>query len=80
LTVVGLMTGVVVTVNVFESVFAAIVMDVGTEAELLSELRLMTKPPVGATPVSVTVPVDETLPRTLVGASVTEEIAGALTA
>jgi hypothetical protein len=61
----------VVTVNVFDVVPAATSTLDGTVASDVFELdRFTVAPPVGATAVSVTVPVDEPPPTTVVGLSV----------
>jgi len=69
--VVLLATGLVVTVNVAAVWFAATVTLAGTvAAAVLLLLRVTNVPPVGAAPLSVTVPVDEAPPVTDVGFNV----------
>jgi hypothetical protein len=72
-------TVVVFTVKVVEFVPAATTIEEGTvaELELLDSVTMV--PPVGALPVSVTFPVEELPPITLVGLSVTPLGTGALT-
>src|SRR5438552_526890 len=73
LTVVDAVTAVVVTVNVAVVEPAATVTLPGTEAtDGVSLDRVTPAPPVGAGPLSVTVPVDGLTPVTLVGFSVRE--------
>jgi propanediol utilization protein len=70
----------VVTVNVAEVAWAATVTLGGTVAAELTELDSVTTAPLGgALPVSVTVPVEGAPPVTLVGETVTVEIAAGLT-
>ena len=64
-------TGVVVTVNAPVVLPAATVTVAGTVADEELEDRPTEKPPVGAGPLSVTVPVEETPPMTDVGATLT---------
>jgi hypothetical protein len=66
-------TAVVVTVNVPVVAPAATVTLAGTVADALLLDRVTTAPPVGATELSVTVPVELAPPTRLVGASATEE-------
>jgi hypothetical protein len=73
----GAVTVFVVTVNVFEVVPAATVTLAGTVAAFAFELeRVTVASPVGAIPVSVTVPVGEAPPTTSAGLTVTEAAAG----
>ena len=73
-------TALVVTVNVAVVALAATVTLPGTWATVVLLLdRLMTAPPEGAGPFSVTVPVDEVPPVTEVGLTPTEPTRGALT-
>jgi hypothetical protein len=75
-------TGLVDTVKVAVVAPAATVTDAGTwAAAVLLEVKLTTAPPVGATLLSVTVPVEETPPATDVGLTLTpvREAAGAVT-
>jgi len=58
-------TPVVETVNVAEVAPAGTVTEAGTVALALSDWRLTVIPPVGAAPLSVTVPTEDTPPRTL---------------
>ena len=51
----------------------------GSDADELLSDKVTTKPPEGAAPVNVTVPVEEVPPFTLVGLTDIEEIAGGLT-
>ena len=57
---------------------AGIVTDVGTVADKIELVRVMMRPPVGAGPVKVTVPVTAVveLPLTVVGLTTIEVIAG----
>ncbi len=71
-------TVVVVTVNVAELAPAATVTELGAVALVLLDDRLTDIPPVGATPVRVTVPVDEVPPVTEVGLSETPLRVGGL--
>ncbi len=64
-------TGVVVMLKVAEVWPAWMVTVGGTWAAGLVELRLTTVPPVGATPLSVTVPTELVPPVTLLGEIVT---------
>jgi len=69
--VTALATAVVVIVNVAEVAPCATVTVAGTVAAALLDASVTTLPPAGAGPVSVTVPVDDAPPATLVGLSVT---------
>jgi hypothetical protein len=69
---------VVVTVKVVDVAPAATVTELGTVALVLLDERLTDIPPVGATPVRVTVPVDEVPPVTEVGLSETPLRVGGL--
>jgi len=71
-------TGTVVIANVAFVAPARTVTLVGTVAAALLSESVTTVPPTGAAPLSFTVPVDETPPRTLVGVTDTEESAGGL--
>ena len=72
-------TGTVETVNVVEDCPAAIEIELGTVAERLLELRPTTVPPTPAIPLSVTVPVELTPPKTEAGLSATEaSVAGVI--
>jgi hypothetical protein len=74
LTVVDAATALVLTVNVAPVAPAAIVTLDGTLAAAVLLLEsITTAPPDGAAPLSVTVPVEEFPPTTLVGFSVSEE-------
>jgi len=74
MTGVDVVTAVVFTVNVALLAPAATVTVAGTVAvDVLPLEREMTAPPVGAGPLSVTVPVEGDPPVTLVGFSVREE-------
>jgi hypothetical protein len=74
MTGVDVVTAVVFTVNVVLLAPAATVTVAGTVAvDVLPLEREMTAPPVGAGPLSVTVPVEGDPPVTLVGFSVSEE-------
>jgi len=64
----------VVTVNVAEFDPPGIVIDPGTVAVVVSELRLTTIPPARACADSVTVPVEDEPPATLLGFSARLEI------
>ena len=67
-----LATGMVVTVNVAVVTFAATVTLAGTvAAPVLLLLSVTTSPPVGAGPLSVSVPVDDVTPVTVVGFKLT---------
>jgi hypothetical protein len=79
LAAVSLTTGVVVTVKVLVVSPAETVTDCGTVASDLLLLSETVRPPAGAGPFSVTVPVEFAPPRTLVGASVSVAGAGART-
>jgi hypothetical protein len=71
-------TAFVVTVNVAVVALAATLTLAGTvAAAVLLLLSFTTTPPVGAAPLSVTVPVDEVPPVTPVGLKLTELSAGA---
>jgi len=77
-TVVEAATALVLTVKVALLAPAATVTLEGTLAAVVLLLESVTcAPPVGAGPLSVTVPVDEFPPVTLVGLSVNEESVGA---
>ena len=65
-------TAVVVTLNVAVFAPAAIVTVVGVDASLLLLVKVTAIPPVGATPVRVTVPVEERPPTTVPGVNVTD--------
>jgi len=70
----------VLTVNVVDVAFAATVTLAGTvAAAVLLLFSVTTSPPVGAGPLSVTVPVDDAPPVTVVGLKLTELGAGGLT-
>ncbi len=71
--------GLVVMVNVADVAPAATVTDAGTAAAARFDDRTTTRPPVGAGPVSVTVPVADTPPSTDDGDTETFETAGATT-
>lgn len=77
--VTGAATPVVVTVKVPVVAPAATVTVAGTVAAALFDARLTVKPPVGAAPVRVTVPVDVAPPRTDVGLSETAETPAGVT-
>ena len=65
-------TGLVVAVNVAVVAPAATVTDAGTwAAAVLLEVNVTTAPPVGAGPLSVTVPVEEVPPGTVAGLTLT---------
>src|SRR5471030_107954 len=66
----------VVTAKVAEDFPAATVTDAGTLAAVDAVATLMTRPPVGAAPLRVTVPVADLLPRTAEGETDTDRIAG----
>ena len=71
-------TGLVVAVNVPVVAPAATVTDAGTcAAAVLLEVKLTTAPPVGAGPLSFTVPVDDTPPSTEAGLTLTDVSAAA---
>ena len=72
-------TALVLTVKVADFAPAAMVTLAGTDADPVA-LRLTVKPPVGAGPVILTVPVEELPLTTLVGLSVTLNGDGAFTA
>jgi hypothetical protein len=79
-TAVGAETGVVVIVNVADVLPAATVTLVGTDATAgLALDRVTAKPPVGARPVSVTVPVELLPPVTVAGLRVRVDRAGGFT-
>lgn len=69
----------VLTVNVAELFPAPIETLAGTVALAELLVNLTVEPPVGVGPVSVTVPVEETVPLTVAGFSEREAIAGGLT-
>ena len=73
-------TAVVVTENVAVLEPAATETEVGSVALVLLDLRFTTVPPVGATLLRVTVPVEDTPPATDVGLRVTELSVGAVMA
>lgn len=73
-------TAAVVTVNVAVLEPAATVTEAGNVALVLLDLRLTTVPPVGATLLKVTVPVEDTPPATEVGLRVAELSVGAVIA
>ena len=78
MTVVDVPTALVLTVNVALVAPAAIVTLEGTLAAVVLPLERATcAPPAGAGPLSVTVPVDELPPTTLVGFNVNEVSTGA---
>jgi hypothetical protein len=79
-TVVFAETGTVVTPNVAELAPATTVTVEGTTVEALSEVRLMSRPPVGATPFKVIDPVAGSPPTTLPGLTVTAVNAGGVIA
>jgi len=68
----------VFTVNVAEVRPAGIVTFVGTVAPVRLLLKAIVSPPVGATPLILTVPVEVLPPTTVAGLSVTETSVGAL--
>jgi hypothetical protein len=71
-------TGLVVAVNVAVVAPAATVTDDGTwAAAVLLDVSVTTAPPVGAGPLSVTVPVDDTPPSTEAGLTLTDVSAAA---
>jgi len=72
------LTGIVVTVKFAEVLFARIVTEVGTVAQLIFDDRVTTVPPVGAGPLMVTVPVEEVPPWTEVGKTLTLTSVGAV--
>ena len=73
-------TGAVVTLNVAVVAFGAMVAPAGTLAAAVLLLPSVTStPPAGASPFSVTVPVDELPPRTDVGLNETELSVAAVT-
>jgi len=72
LAVVSTPTAAVVTVKVAVLDPAATVTEVATVAAAWSEVKLTTKPPAGALPVRVTVPVDGLPPTRLVGFNETD--------
>ena len=66
-------TGLVVAVKVAVVAPASTVTVAGTwAAAVLLEVKLTTAPPVGAGPLSVTVPVEDTPPKTAAGFTLTE--------
>jgi hypothetical protein len=67
------------TVNVADVAPAATVTEVGSVAAARFDVRLTTRPPFGAGPVSVTVPVTDAPPKTVVGETEILETAGATT-
>jgi hypothetical protein len=75
--VVEVVTAMVLTVNETEVAPAGIVTAVGTEAEVPLAARVTVRPPLGAAPVIVTVPVDEFPPTTDVGFRLTPLTVGA---
>jgi len=79
LTIAFAATALVVTVKVAEVLPEATVTVAGTCAEASLLESATTAPPEGAVPFSVTVPVDEAPPRTLVGLSVNEDNCGGFT-
>ena len=76
LTVVGVVTGLVVTVKVAVVAPAATVTLVGTVAAAESSERDTAAPPAGAAALKVTVPVEEVPPTTLVGLTDSAESVG----
>ena len=73
-------TGAVVTLNVAVVAFGAMVTPAGTLAAAVLLLPSVTStPPAGASPFSVTVPVDELPPRTDLGLNETELSVAAVT-
>jgi hypothetical protein len=66
-------TAVVVAVNAADVAVAGTVTDTGTVTAALLSDRLMSTPPAGAAPESVTVHALETPPRTVAGAHTTDE-------
>jgi hypothetical protein len=75
---VAVVTALVVTVNVAELAPAATATLAGTAAADALLERETTAPPLGAAPLSVTVPVEDVPPLTLVGLSATEDSATAV--
>ena len=73
---VDVVTALVVTVNVALLAPAATVTLAGTVAVAVLLVRATAAPPVGAGPLSVTVPVEEDPPFTVVGLSATDESVG----
>ena len=73
------LTAAVVTVNVADVCPAATVTVPGTIADELLDASATNKPPVGAGPLSVTVPVDDVPPATVVGFNTTDVVTGAVT-
>jgi len=71
-------TALVVTVKVAEVAPEGTVTEAGTVAAALLLVRLTTKPAVGAALEIVTVPVDETLPTTVVGLGESAATVGAV--
>jgi hypothetical protein len=72
-------TAIVFTVNVAATFPAGTVTVAGSVAELVLLERWMTMPPVGAGPLSVTVPADDALPVTVDGDKVIDERTGGIT-
>ena len=73
------LTAAVVTVNVADVCPAATVTVPGTIADELLDASAINKPPVGAGPLSVTVPVDDVPPATVVGFNTTDATSGDVT-